>query len=210
MKQLLSYHCEPALKSAVLARVARHQRLDEIVQRTYWKGGRGCLIGCSLHSGDHSAFETHLGLPRWLAHLSESIFEGLPKEEAVNFPFQLLNAIPTGSDLSNAWHDFAAWMILDPEHGVSRFNADPAIIRVGEMHRDHVSGQREWSAARYAAMSEAGSAAGSEAGYEARIAQRDKLLEIVKAAPVPSGVEPSIPNAEILSSYKADLKEYAL
>lgn len=36
-----------------------------------------------------------MGLPAWIVHVSEKIFEGLPEEEALKFPLQLLDAIPT-------------------------------------------------------------------------------------------------------------------
>lgn len=39
---MLSFFGEQCLKDAVVARVREHQRLDQIVQGTYWDGERGC------------------------------------------------------------------------------------------------------------------------------------------------------------------------
>jgi len=212
--KLLSFHCEPDLKHAVLERLKKHQLLDEIVQGTYWENGKGCLIGCALHSAHHSAFETHLGLPEWLAHLTESIFEGLPKKEAIKFPVQCIEAIPVGADLSLVWHQFAAWLILDPDHGVHRFNSDPRILDVGHMHADSALGKghsdKEWHAAGFAAGFAGGSAAGYTAGSAARYAQRDEILRLLLAAPVETNPEPRIPCIDTLNTYKADLKESVL
>ena len=49
---MLSFFGEPCLKAAVVKRVKEHQRLDQIIQGTYWDGARGCAIGCVLHSGE--------------------------------------------------------------------------------------------------------------------------------------------------------------
>jgi hypothetical protein len=47
-----------------------------------------------------SQFPVELGLPQWLTHLANSIFEGLPKDEAPQFRKDLLAAIPVGLDLA--------------------------------------------------------------------------------------------------------------
>ena len=71
---MLSFFGEQCLKDAVIERVKEHQRLDQIIQGTYWDGARGCAIGCVLHSSDHMAYETQLGLPIFLAYMDENIF----------------------------------------------------------------------------------------------------------------------------------------
>jgi hypothetical protein len=125
---MLSFFGEPCLKQAVVARVKEHQRLDQIIQRTYWDGTRGCAIGCVLHSGDHMAYETQLGLPVFLAYMDEHIFERLPLEEAKGWPLRFIEAVPVGVDLELVFPRFMHWLLSDP-HGM-RESADARTLRI--------------------------------------------------------------------------------
>jgi hypothetical protein len=111
---MLSFFGESCLKESVVARVKEHQRLDQIVQGTYWDGARGCAIGCVLHSGEHMAYETQLGLPVFLAYLDEHIFESLPPKEAVLWPLRFIEAVPVGADLEMVFPRFMHWLLSDP------------------------------------------------------------------------------------------------
>ena len=42
MKQLISFHGDPAIKEKYLARIAAHAAADEIEKGYYWEGGKGC------------------------------------------------------------------------------------------------------------------------------------------------------------------------
>lgn len=50
---IVAWHGEPGLKSAALERLREHRRLEEITQRVYWQGGRGCHQGDEW-TGSHS------------------------------------------------------------------------------------------------------------------------------------------------------------
>ncbi len=76
-KTLLSYHGKTSIKRRYLKRVRAHAKTDELIKGTYWDNGKGCAVGCTVHSGDHKAYETELGIPAWLAHLEDVIFENL-------------------------------------------------------------------------------------------------------------------------------------
>jgi hypothetical protein len=115
----LSFFGEPKLKEAVRTRVAEHRRQDEIAQGRYWSMAfnkergvhhTGCLIGCSLHSARHSDFRFLLGLPVWLAFVSELIFERMSLEDALDFPLALYDAIPVGADLTPAEEALWCWL----------------------------------------------------------------------------------------------------
>ena len=112
---MISFFGEQCLKDAVVARVKEHQRLDQIIQGTYWDGVRGCAIGCVLHSDDHMSYETQLGLPVFLAHMDEYIFESIPPKEAVLWPLRFIEAVPVGVDLELVFPRFMHWLLSDPD-----------------------------------------------------------------------------------------------
>jgi hypothetical protein len=67
---MLAYHNDPSIKAKYLARVAEQHRQDDILQGYgYWARGKGCAVGCTLHSNKHSQYEIELGLES-LARLS--------------------------------------------------------------------------------------------------------------------------------------------
>ena len=112
-----AFHNNPLTKVKYTNRLKDHYAADEIIQGKYWENGKGCAVGCTIHSGEHLAFETELGIPQVLARLEDSIFEGLPNKLAKEFPLQLLSAINVGADLSKVWNYFAIWLLTDAEYG---------------------------------------------------------------------------------------------
>lgn len=64
---LIAYHGDPAIKAKYLTRIQAHEAADEIIHGKYWENGKGCAVGCTVHSNSHAAFETELGIPRMLA-----------------------------------------------------------------------------------------------------------------------------------------------
>ena len=65
-------------KAAILKQLRQHAKLDEIEKGHYWDSGKGCAVGCTIHSGQHVEYETRFGIPQMLARLEDCIFEGLP------------------------------------------------------------------------------------------------------------------------------------
>ena len=68
-RTLRAYHNDPAIKRALLRQVRMHEKADEIVHGVYWENGKGCAVGCMIHSGDHALFEPKFGIPRVLPRL---------------------------------------------------------------------------------------------------------------------------------------------
>ena len=97
-----AYHNDPAIKAKYVARFAAHRAADDVIQGQGFSDGRGCFVGCTLDAYDHARFPVELGWPEWLARLADTIFEGLPKDEAPQFGTDLLNAVPVGADLDVA------------------------------------------------------------------------------------------------------------
>lgn len=91
-----SFNNDTKVKAKYVARLKAHKLADEIQKGYYWENGKGCAVGCTIHSNRHDAYETELGLPKWLAYLEDEIFEGLANEEAKEFPLAFLKAIPIG------------------------------------------------------------------------------------------------------------------
>ncbi len=112
-----AYHNDPALKIHCLELMADHRSADRLVQsHGYWGDGRGCAVGCLLHSlggspSDHLDYERLVGVPEILAVLEDSIFESLPVEDAQEWPERFLDAIPVGADLSRVSWQFLDWVL---------------------------------------------------------------------------------------------------
>jgi hypothetical protein len=160
---MLAFHNDPAIKENYLARVRAHRLADEIVQgRGYWRDGRGCAVGCTIHGDDHDAYERELGIPAHLAHLEDRIFENLPVHLSWEWPEMFLSAIRPGADLAKVWPQFAAWLLNDPTDGVINFvdekfvgatQVRDAIKRVAQLYSDGCTEQRKWGEAAWVAGS---------------------------------------------------------
>jgi hypothetical protein len=101
-----------------LSTMKDHARMDRLVQGDWidsvGKDGvfRGCFFGCAAQS-KYNPIEivcTEWGMPLWLGHLSEAIFEGLSHTDAKLFPVQLLEKLvllDESFDFERARHDLA-------------------------------------------------------------------------------------------------------
>ena len=122
MTDLLTYHDDPKVKASLLRRIRAHERADRLTQGTYGSMSgywRGCAVSCSLATpsgrfdgeivteGLHAEYPKQLGLPVWLAHLEDRIFEGLPQEEAMQWPRRFAEAIPVGVSLDGLADELA-------------------------------------------------------------------------------------------------------
>jgi hypothetical protein len=182
----------------LLGEIERHRKADQIIKGTYgeengtWKG---CAVGCSIHSinilkgkeyetNDHHIYETQLGIPEWLAKVEDTIFEGLPTEDAMLWPEQFTRAVPVGVDSKKL--EFVKWkfcLVLLKENYDQVKGLDiteelknqvlEAIDEVRKVHQTAVdTGKWDESAASSAASSAAESAAWSarSAAWSARSA----------------------------------------
>ncbi len=228
---LRAFHGDAAIKAEYLARVERHRLADAIVQGVYWQHGRGCAVGCTIEGSDHARFETELGIPRMVACLEDTIFEGLTAAEARDFPAAVLQAIPVGADLSCVGPQFLLALITRVRDTHATDASRPAMDQVVAVLATWVETGRPpvrataraaYAAARaayaaaaaayaaaaaahaaadaaHAAAAAAAAAAHAAAAYAAADAaadaaaaerrwQRDILLALLAAAPVPEVV----------------------
>lgn len=113
MSVLRAFHGDPAVKDFYLARVRAHRAADDVVRGAYGEaegsqsGGRGCAVGCTVHSDSHAAYERELGIPQAIARLEGTLFEWMPAEAAQDWPVEFLESIPVGADLSRV-----VWRVL--------------------------------------------------------------------------------------------------
>ena len=121
-------------KKAKFVKIAKQPReADRFIQGNWLQDNdteegmhRGCFFGCMMQSED-SVLETatkEMGLPAWIVHVAERIFEGLPKAEAKEFPVQLLEAIATTTDTEQVWKDWNYTILMDEEHGQYKYCGD--------------------------------------------------------------------------------------
>ena len=106
-----AFHGDPAVKDKYLVRLKAHHAADEIVRGVGYNGSQGCAVGCTLNAYDHRAYEHELGLPQWLAHIEDRIFEGLPPVEAQQFAVDFLESVPVGADV-----DKVRWQLAIQRH----------------------------------------------------------------------------------------------
>ena len=77
--KLLAYHGKKEIKQMYLDRLKAHRIADELIQGVGWEQNgttKGCAVGCTLNAYDHARYETELGIPKYIARLEDSIFEG--------------------------------------------------------------------------------------------------------------------------------------
>ena len=173
MTNILSWHNSQELKDATIAEVQ--------------------------HPINRNLFEEKFGIPKELANLGCSIFDGLPNEMATEWLLKFLAAIPVGveiNELRKAWNHFAIYILIDPNDGVTRFNDSQTIKDVVALHQRVIDGdtpsREEWAAAfdaardavRAAVMDAARAAANDTAcdaaWYAPWIKQAEKLIEILR------------------------------
>ena len=156
---MLAYHNDPQLKQQILEQLQRHYDADEIVKGQYWENGKGCAVGCTLHTDQHNEYETRFGIPVRLAHLEDVIFEGLPSADAKSWPIRFMSSINVGADLSAIWREFVVWLLIDPADGVIQYTTPgtevyEVIMQVATLYQQEHTQQQMLDAA-YAAINAA-------------------------------------------------------
>jgi hypothetical protein len=151
-KILLAWHSDAALQEATVAEMVAHRKADRLIKGVYWEGGKGCAVGCLIHSGDHAQYEPRFGIPQALAKLEDTIFENLTNGEAMKWPERFLAAAKPGADLSLVQWQFLAFIVDEalarPEAQSVREACQPALEVVRAKARgEEVSEEPAWSAA---------------------------------------------------------------
>jgi hypothetical protein len=177
-----AFHGKLAVKKEYLARVVAHTKADEVVKGKYWEEGKGCAVGCTIHSSDHSAYERELGIPEWLAKVEDRLFEGMPAKDAQKWPAAFLKAIKPGANLEKVKTPFIVFILESSlksmnsvEYDKKQFPQVVAVIAqcetaVKEMIRRHKKGldlKAAASAADSADSAYSAAASAASAAYSA-------------------------------------------
>jgi len=168
---MISFHGDSKIKEKYLARVKRHREADNLVRGIGWENGRGCAVGCTLENYDHKAYETELGVPEWLARVEDTLFEGMSKDDAMEWPERFLKAIPIGVDLEKVKAPFLIFVL---ESALETFDhakfpeCKKAIDSVIDLYR---SGETNLEKYRAAACVDNDNAAARAAAYTTRAAR---------------------------------------
>lgn len=141
---MLSYHNDENLKKLIVCEMRKHQEQDQLVKDTYCReeGGKfkGCAVGCAIDSinialgkryrnSDHKVFEVALGIPEWLAHIQDYLFEHLPIGDNSQFAVDFLEAIPVGVNLDPVKWKFCFFLMRENIERVLSFSCMPGMIR---------------------------------------------------------------------------------
>ena len=156
--KLIAFHGKADEKEELLKQLQDHYDQDEIIKGKYWEGGKGCAVGCTIHSDVHKSYETELGIPEWLARLEDVLFEGMDNPDAKEFPLRLIKAIPTGfSNWNHIYHQLCVHILEKECKNTDHKTVSKAIDDIIKLHRQESEDKKLW----YAAARLAGSAAGS-------------------------------------------------
>ena len=178
----------PTQKTELLEAANAHFAADMLIKGTYAdnedESFKGCSVGCFAHSalpdetpeklGNrsdlHAIVANHFGYPVWLAHLQDTIFEGLPNGESKKWHVQLaetLATLPDDHDWQLALHRVHA-AILRISYRTAG-SAQEAVKTVLDLHERAGRGEDVsedlWSAARSTTWSTSWSAAYAAAWY---------------------------------------------
>ncbi len=188
----LTYGSNPELKARLVAAAREHQEADRYIQGTYFRseGGedwQGCAVGCTtaplIAAAEgvaldglreplswHKAQEVHAGIPEWLGHVEDKIFECLPVGQAREWPARFLEAVPVGVDLTAMREAWLRDIVLDPKRGAfahaARALDDAGFTEQASALRDLPSGV-EWRTASAASAASAAAASAAAAGASA-------------------------------------------
>ena len=187
MERLIAYHGSEAEKAAIITQLVTHRAADRLVKGKYWEGGKGCAVGCTIHSSNHMEYESRFGIPVMLAQLEDCIFEGLPNDKAMEWPVRFMSAIKPGADLSLVGWKFLHWILTDEtgNPGISHPIVKDAVAQAAQIICAlSKGGPLDGSAARSAARSAAWSAAESaaEAARSAAWSAAESAAEAARSA----------------------------
>jgi len=181
MNTLVAYHNDQSIKDAILLQLQAHYDADQIIKGLYWEDGKGCAVGCTVHSSNHMDYEKLFGIPSALARLEDVIFEGSPNDIAKDWPIRFMTAIQPGMDLSLVSWKFLYWLLTDVSinPGINHPRVKPAVAQAAQVILAISKGEMpDIKAARSAALA----ADAAKAAWAARSAMQAAAWSVAGAA----------------------------
>ena len=137
---MLTFTDTEVTKEELLGELHRHAAADRFIQGAYWQeAGRGCAVGCTLHSfrpgqeAEHRLYEPLFGIPRMIAHIEDHIFELKNIKSAKRWPVEFAGAVPVGADLANLDLDAAQILLSRAEDELSWHNGTAEALRLARL-----------------------------------------------------------------------------
>ena len=133
-------------KEEVLVSLAEHRKADRLIKGYYWRNGRGCAIGCTIHDfwpgaeDDCVVYESLFGIPYDLAYLEDGIFENLPHELSQVWPERFMTAVPIGANLTWVVREFVYWLLSGTDSPIAQWHDEPHIVIVRELQARELAG----------------------------------------------------------------------
>ena len=192
---MLAFQNTTVTKPQIIKQLEVHAKADDFIKGTYWENGKGCAVGCTIHSSEHIEYETRFGIPQMLARLEDCIFEGLSNGKAKAWPLRFMNAIKPGADLSTVGWEFQHRLQINNLKFAKKQKFPENVIKAIQMVIDVLEpmtkGKKADKSAESAAESAARSAAeAAESAWSARSAESarsaayeemaDLLIEIIE------------------------------
>ena len=190
-------------KSELVSLAIQHREQDQYIKGEYGRMNgkfKGCSVGCLVYDinqkkgtkasyGDHAFLAEQLGVPEFICHLQDRIFEGLPEPLNTEWTERLVSAIPVGVDLSPVLPRFLI-RTLDRLPETDRKDVADSIKAVRDVLENWaesgvVDVDAAWSAARSAesaAWSAESAAWSAESAAWEQIA--NDLVELIEQAPL--------------------------
>jgi len=93
------------IKDELIAEAIQHREQDMLIKGEYWDGHKGCSVGCFVKTNDdpHEKLAERSGMPEFMHHLQDTIFEGLPGATRLKWSERFFKAAPVG--LSHEQYD---------------------------------------------------------------------------------------------------------
>jgi len=86
------------IKDGLIAEAIHHREQDMLIKGQFWAYHKGCSVGCFVKTEDrpHAKLAARSGMPEWIHHLQDSIFENLPEDDCFYWSERFFKAAPVG------------------------------------------------------------------------------------------------------------------
>lgn len=188
-----AFHGDKAIKQKYVNRVRYHIAADNLIRGQGWTGEKGCAVGCTLETYDHSRYPVELGIPEWLAYLEDKLFENMSEAKSRTWPLLFLKSITPGANLETVRAPFMAYIL---QSTLEHFNHEkyPDVLQAVNSVIDlYIIGgtEEDFREARQQAW-DAGATKGAHwavvAGVAASAVVADAVAAVAAAAAVPAAV----------------------